>query len=239
MVMVAGPLLRVRILLVEDDDDIREGLAEGLSLHGAEVTAASSAEEGLRLFDRERPGLILSDLWMPGSDGLEMIRAIRSREPEQGSLTPAIALSADGDQRTAIMAGFHAFIAKPYDFSELLAVVEDFARFDCGSDFARPWSIRTLRPGQIAVELRGHIRGSDVRNLIHALSHHLDAGPVDVFVDLRREESFAPSIASVGERALWSRRHRIRSAHIIGGSTLARLMAAAGCRILGIPYSQD
>src|SRR3954454_3740705 len=58
----------IRILLVDDDPDIRECVAELLRFHGAEVTIARSGSEGFATFLRERPDLVLSDLSMPDGD---------------------------------------------------------------------------------------------------------------------------------------------------------------------------
>jgi CheY-like chemotaxis protein len=116
----------LRILLVDDDPDIRECVGELLRCHGAEVTTASSGSEGFATFLRERPDLVVSDLSMPDGDGFELIARIRARAPGDGGLTPAIAFSAEADATTAIMAGYHAFIAKPFEPAVLLSFVDDF-----------------------------------------------------------------------------------------------------------------
>jgi CheY-like chemotaxis protein len=230
-----GPLARVRLLLVDDDDDIRDCVAEILGFHGAAVTRARSGNEGFDIFLRQRPDVVLSDLWMLDGDGFEMIRRIRARDPDEGGLTPALAFSAAEHLRSAMTAGFHAFIAKPFDISRLLATVGDFTRIDGGSRFATPWTIQAACPNRVIVKLYDDVRATDIANLMNALFHHLDGGPVDVIVDLSDLASFAPSVGSVGERALWSRREAIRSLRIVGGSALARLISTSACRILRIP----
>jgi len=62
----------LRILLIDDDPDIRECVAELLRSHGVEVTPASSGSEGFATFLRERPDLVLSDLSMPDGDGFAL-----------------------------------------------------------------------------------------------------------------------------------------------------------------------
>jgi DNA-binding response OmpR family regulator len=226
----------VRILLVDDDDDTRASVGDVLAIHGAAVTRAASGNEGLQAFLADRPDIVLSDLWMPDGDGFEMIGRIRALAPDEGGLTPAVAFSAAEHLRSAMMAGFHAFIAKPFEIASLLAIVKDFTRADDeGSRLATPWTVRAMGPERVCVDLHDDVRAADMRNLMKALFVHLDNGPVDVVVDLRELTSFAPSVGSVGERALWSRRRAIRSLSIVGGSLLARLVSVSACRLLGIP----
>jgi hypothetical protein len=138
-----------------------------------------------------------------------------------------------------MMAGYHAFTAKPFEIFKLLAIVEDFTRADGAVRLVVPWTIEAAGPRLVVVRLYDDVRAADMANLMKALFHHLEGGSVEVVVDLRRLVNFAPSVGSVGERALWSRRAAIRSLRIVGGSSLARLVSACACRILGIPYMED
>jgi CheY-like chemotaxis protein len=235
----ARPLDHVRILLVDDDDDIRDCIADVLTLHGAAVTTAQTGNEALQAFLREPTDLVLSDLWMPDGDGFELIRRIRSREPSAGGLTPAIALSAAEHMHAAMLAGYHAFIAKPFDVAKVLAIVEDFTRTDGSVRLVAPWTIRAVGRGELVISLHDDLRRPDMVCLMKALFSHLEDGPVDIVVDLRQLATFSPSVGSVGERSLWSHRQRIRSLRVIGGSTGARLISACACRVLGIPYQED
>jgi CheY-like chemotaxis protein len=230
-----GPLSHVRILVVDDDDDTRATVADVLAIHGALVTTACSGNEGLQAFVRARPDILLSDLWMPDGDGFELIRRIRALEPDAGGLTPAVAFSAVGHLESAMLAGYHAFTPKPFEVASLLALVEDFLCPDEASRRATPWTVRALGSALVEVKLQDDLRGSDMRDLMNALFDHLEGGPVDVVVDLRELVSFAPSVGSIGERALWSRRKAIRSLRLVGGSFLARLVSVSACRLLGIP----
>jgi CheY-like chemotaxis protein len=229
----------LRILLVDDDSDIRECVAELLRCHGAEVTTARSGSEGFATFLRERPDLVLSDLSMPDGDGFALIARIRARAPGDGGLIPAIAFSAEEDVKTAIMAGYHAFIAKPFDPATLLSFIDDFSRIDGQQSLDAPWTIQLVGRQRVVVNLYDHVRAADMVNLLRALREHLDAGPVDIIADLRRLVTFAPSIGSICERVLWSRRNAVRSLRIIGGPLLARVVWASACRILGIPCHDD
>jgi len=224
----------VRTLLVEDDHDTREMLEEFLALDGAVVFGAKSGAEGFEVFERERPDIVVSDLWMPGGDGYGMIRRIRSLPPEKGGLTPAVAVSAAEAVRPAIAAGFHAFAAKPFDIETLVEIVVDFTKAEEFVQSPPPWTITTLRPGVVAVAFTGHVRAADMRQLVAAMLPHLRS-TLDLVVDLRRLTGCAPSVASVGERSLWERRRQIRGVRIVGGPALARLVAASACGVLGVP----
>src|SRR4051812_38490476 len=190
-----------RILLVDDDDDIRACVADVLGLHGAQVTTARSGNEGFLAFCRERPDVVVSDLCMPDGDGFDLIRSIRAQAPADGGLTAAIAFSAADNLKAALLAGYHAFIVKPFEISELLAIVTDFQRPRADERLAPTWTMDVVG-SRILIKLRDHFRSVDMQTLMSAVAHHLDEDPVDVIVDLRQLTSFAPSVGSIGERAL-------------------------------------
>ena len=119
------------MLLVDDEDDVREALRLILQQNGLVVTTASSARQGFELLERQQPDVLLSDIAMPGEDGLSFIRRVRLLPPRSGGLTPAAALSAyasAGDRRGALLAGFQFHIAKPVDPGHLLAVIARMAQ---------------------------------------------------------------------------------------------------------------
>jgi CheY-like chemotaxis protein len=227
-------LAGIRTLVVEDDPDIREGVVEFLEMEGAEVSTAETGDAGFDTFQRERPDLIVSDLWMPQGTGIDFIRRVRDLPPEQGGLTPAIAISSAESLRAALLAGFHIFIPKPFGASELIDTIADFA--GPGRAGASPsWTVSVLEPGKILITHVGRVESADMRAMFDVVMVHLDQGPLEIAVDLRRNVSFAPSAISVVQRAAWSRRHRIRAIHFVGGSFVARVMAEASCKLLGIP----
>lgn len=121
-----GELRGVRVLIVDDDDDSREVLEHLLSGAGAQLRGAGSAEEALTALDEEVPDVLISDIGMPGEDGLSLIRKVRSRAPAAGGLVPAVALTAYArgeDRATALRAGFNSHVSKPVDLGEIVAVV--------------------------------------------------------------------------------------------------------------------
>ncbi|AFY65917.1 PAS domain S-box protein [Geitlerinema sp. PCC 7407] len=123
-----APLSQRRILIVDDDPDTRDYLTFVLRQAGAQVTAVNSAIAGLEQVNRFRPDLLLSDIGMPDMDGYMLLRQIRARSPEEGSHTPAIALTAyagESNQKQAIAAGFQRHLSKPVDPTELVTAIAD------------------------------------------------------------------------------------------------------------------
>ena len=124
--LVEAKLKHRRILLIEDDPDAQELLKTVLGRHGAEVTAVSSSANALAEIACAKPDVIINDIAMTGENGYELIRKIRTLDPEAGGHIPAIALTAyagAADRRRALLAGFQTHLAKPVDPDDLLAVI--------------------------------------------------------------------------------------------------------------------
>lgn len=110
------------VVLVEDDQPLREATAQALSLEGFAVRAFASAEPALRALDREFAGVVVSDVRMPGIDGLEFFARLRAIDPD----LPVIMTTAHGDVGMAVAAmkdGAADFLAKPYSSAELVRSV--------------------------------------------------------------------------------------------------------------------
>lgn len=120
---MSGPapnLVGVHVLLVDDNEDARAILGTYLEHLGATVTYARNAGDALAAMNELRAHVIVSDLSMPGMDGLELLTRIRSLPAEQDSPTPAIAFSGFVDQDgPAQLAGYAKFIRKPADPLEI------------------------------------------------------------------------------------------------------------------------
>jgi signal transduction histidine kinase len=117
----------IRVIVVDDDPDARELMAETLGYYGADVTAAESATEALALLPEVRPDVLLSDIAMRGEDGYAFIRRVRALPPDRGGLVPAVAVTAyaaGSDSVRALGAGFQLHIAKPFDPIELARTVQ-------------------------------------------------------------------------------------------------------------------
>lgn len=116
----------VKVLVVEDEADVRELLRCLLESHHATVATARSADEALAALVRERPDVLISDIGMPDRDGFHLIRAIRGLDAQAGGQTPAVALTAfahPDDRTRALLAGYQFHLAKPIDAAELLAAL--------------------------------------------------------------------------------------------------------------------
>ncbi len=113
------------VLVVDDEPDGRNLLARLLTEAGAEVLTAAGAEEGLQALQSHPVNVLISDVGMPGLDGYEFIRRVRSLR-HQSSRVPAIALTAYAraeDKERSLAAGFQRHVSKPYSLSELSAII--------------------------------------------------------------------------------------------------------------------
>ncbi len=125
--MTQRPSLAGRyILVVEDEEDSRRLFEEIFRKAGAEVLGVGSATEAYNEVRRRRPSAIVSDLAMPGHDGLWLIRKVRELSECHAELLPALSLSAmtrDADRQGAINAGFQKHLGKPVSPEILLQAV--------------------------------------------------------------------------------------------------------------------
>jgi len=108
-----------RLLVVDDDADMLRLLSMRLQAAGYRVSTAASAESALAQLDRERPQLVISDVRLPGRDGLALFDEVHRRHPS----LPVILLTAHGTIPDAVEAtrrGVFTYLTKPYDSKELL-----------------------------------------------------------------------------------------------------------------------
>ncbi|EAW37541.1 PAS domain S-box protein [Lyngbya sp. PCC 8106] len=119
----------VQVLIVEDEADTRECLSMMLEQAGATVTAMTSAPEGLKAFMNSTPDILVSDIGMPGMDGYQLIKQIRSLyKNESDKQMPAIALTAyaaEADFKKAYRSGFNQHISKPVEPQILIQAILD------------------------------------------------------------------------------------------------------------------
>lgn len=116
----------LRVLIVEDEPDARELLRHVLEQCGAVVSEAANAREALVHLDTVSFDAIISDIGLPETDGFAFMRQLRTRPPERGGRTPAIALTAytrAHDRTSALHAGFQSHVPKPVDANELVVVL--------------------------------------------------------------------------------------------------------------------
>jgi two-component system cell cycle response regulator DivK len=116
-----------RILIVEDQEDLRAILRKLLTKSGLEVTEAGDGGAGVAKAKSEQPDLVLMDIQLPVLDGYEAIRQIKA--DASIAKTPVIAVSSfamKGDEEKARAAGCDAYVPKPYSPMKLLALVKAF-----------------------------------------------------------------------------------------------------------------
>ncbi|HEX8921255.1 MAG TPA: ATP-binding protein [Pyrinomonadaceae bacterium] len=126
-----GKLDGLRVLVVDDEADTLELIRVSLGQCGAKVTTARSSAEALGLLERVSPDVIISDIGMPGEDGLTFISKVRELPPERGGRTPAVALTAYAraeDRLRVLRSGYQRHVAKPVELDELLTIVSNVAR---------------------------------------------------------------------------------------------------------------
>ncbi len=119
--------MKRRILVVEDDAHLADGLRINLELDGFEPLLAGSAEEGLDLWRNGGIDLILLDVMLPGQDGFEFCRQVRAA----GDRVPVLFLtarSAGDDRIRGLEEGGDDYIVKPFDLQELLARIKSMFR---------------------------------------------------------------------------------------------------------------
>lgn len=112
-----------RVLIVDDDDLVRETLQFVLEDGGYLVYAASSGAEALRILERQPIDIVLSDIFMPGMNGFDLLRQIRERAPD----IPVILITGYGNiemAREALKQGATDFITKPYNIHEIPIMIE-------------------------------------------------------------------------------------------------------------------
>ena len=125
------PLEGVRILLVEDDDDIRALLRLALESKGAVLTAVDGTRAAVAAIDVQTPDIVISDITMPGEDGHALMRKVRGLPLTRGGRIPAIALTALDTREARVAsrdAGFHYHLTKPVDAKKLVDIVAGLVR---------------------------------------------------------------------------------------------------------------
>ena len=189
--MMASAAEKSRVLVVDDEPQITRVLRTVLTSQGYQVRTASEGEAALTSFAEFRPELVITDLYMPHMDGVELCRRIRAV-----SNVPIIVLSVKGEERTkvdALDSGADDYVTKPFGMDELMARVraalrrsnapagEDTGSFDAG-DFRIDMDAR-----------RVHTQGREVR---------LTPKEFDLFVYMARHPNRVLTHAALLE-AVW------------------------------------
>ena len=112
------------ILIIDDNETIRDGLVHVVKKMGHTPVAASSGSEGILRFKEARPDFVITDLKMEGAGGIEVLRSVRELDPD----CPAMIVTAYGTVETAVEAmklGAFDFLQKPFELDDLIATVRE------------------------------------------------------------------------------------------------------------------
>ncbi len=114
----------IKVLVVDDDDGVRDIITRFLELSDYEPIAASSGEEGLRQFAEHQPDLVISDILMPGMDGYEFCSNVRkTSDVPIMMLSGQLDLEAEQEKSRSLNIGVGAFMSKPIHLTEFLDTV--------------------------------------------------------------------------------------------------------------------
>ena len=140
----------LRILIIEDDPDVALGCEQALQLEGFTAEVAGSAEQGRKRLGADFPGIVVSDIRLPGRDGLSLQRDLHALDPE----LPVVLITGHGDVSMAVQAmkdGAYDFLQKPFAPEQLV-------------DIAR----RALEKRRLVLEVRALRRQLDQRDRLEA-----------------------------------------------------------------------
>ncbi|MBL8175295.1 MAG: response regulator transcription factor [Bryobacterales bacterium] len=152
-----------KLLIVEDEVHLAEGLKDNFEFEGFAVTVARDGNEGLALAERDTPDLILLDVMLPGMDGLTVCRTLRSR----GMRMPILMVTARSQEQDIIEGleqGADDYVTKPFSIRQLTARVKAHLRRT-----AQAAPLETAQLGDISLDFRNFVatRGGEPLALTH------------------------------------------------------------------------
>ena len=173
-------MARGKIVVIEDEADIREVIEHNLLREGYDVRTSDDGEKGLRLVQKELPDLVLLDLMLPGLDGLDVCRELKANDRTQA--IPVIMVTAKGEESDIVLGlgiGADDYVTKPFSPKELTARIKAvLRRGSLGRDGGKREKITR---GEVAIDLGRHevrVEGLPViftateMRLLHFLASH-------------------------------------------------------------------
>jgi two-component system KDP operon response regulator KdpE len=151
--------MKPRILLIEDDPQIRRFLRTSLGVQGYELIEAETGNDGLALAASQVPEVVILDLGLPDLEGIEVIRRLR-----EWSSLPIIILSARGQERDKVAnldAGADDYLTKPFGMAELLARIRVALRRKLPAEEGKPVPVFALGDLKVDFERRRVFRGQE------------------------------------------------------------------------------
>jgi two-component system, OmpR family, KDP operon response regulator KdpE len=136
-----------RVLVVDDESEIRRALRTGLGYHGFDVRAVATGEEGLRQVASWRPDVVLLDLGLPGIDGFQVLA--RMQEAGRAGVIVVSVMPDERDKVRALDAGADDYLVKPFGMEELLARIRAVLRRQAAIPGGEP----VLRAGGLELDL--------------------------------------------------------------------------------------
>src|SRR5699024_7229780 len=116
-----------KILILDDEDPIRQFMKINLDYHGYQTYEAASGEEALRVFDEVKPAVAILDIMLPGISGYDVCEKIRDKSPMTGIIMVS-AKSQDIDKILGLEKGADDYIIKPFNPQELILRVKSLMR---------------------------------------------------------------------------------------------------------------
>jgi two-component system KDP operon response regulator KdpE len=136
-----------RILVVDDEPEIRRALSTGLGYHGFEVHTVASGEDGLKQLAAWRPDVVLLDLGLPGVDGFEVLRRMQAQG--RAAVIVVSVMPGERDKVRALDAGADDYVVKPFGMEELLARIRAVLRRQAAIPGGEP----VIRVGDLELDL--------------------------------------------------------------------------------------
>jgi anti-anti-sigma factor len=177
-----------RILVIDDEKPTLSMFRLFLAAYGFDVITAENGEEGLSIFERERPSIVLTDIKMPGMDGLEVLERIKKMDPR----AEVIIITGHGDMDIAIQAlNLNAtdFINKPIQKDALDAALKRASERLSMSD-SRQRDIRSeQREDAVIIDIKGSVNNDSEPYLTREFEKALESGTEKIVLDFDENSS--------------------------------------------------